>query len=174
MRATTLLNFLLRLPGTFAVDPGRWQLDSGNGEALVTVRLSRKRLVCPLCTYATGHRYDTRDVDSSWRHLDLAGRVCRVQVRRRRLRCPTHGVRVEGVPFARPGSGFTRDFEDLVTWLVTKTDKTTVCVFARTCVAHRGGDRASASPPTSSTPTGSRGWWRSVSMRFPGASTTNT
>jgi transposase len=122
---------LLRLPGTFACDPGRWQFDSGNGDALVTVRMSRKRLVCPLCTYATRHRYDTRDVDSSWRHLDLAGRVCRVQVRRRRLRCPTHGVRVEGVPFARPGSGFTRDFEDLVTWLVTKTDKTTVCAFAR-------------------------------------------
>jgi transposase len=97
----------------------------------VALRLSRKVLVCPLCTYATGHRYDTRDVDSSWRHLDLAGRVCRVSVRRRRLRCPEHGVRAEGVPFARPGSGFTRDFEDLVAWLVTKTDKTTVCAFAR-------------------------------------------
>jgi hypothetical protein len=36
------------------------------------------------------------------------------------------------VPFARPGSGFTRDFEDLVAWLVTKTDKSTVCSFART------------------------------------------
>ena len=37
----------------------------------------------------------------------------------------------EGVPFARPGSGFTRDFEQLVAWLVTKTDKMTVCRFAR-------------------------------------------
>jgi transposase len=131
VRATTLLNFLLRLPGTFACDAGRWRLDSGDGDALVTVRLSRKLLVCPLCTFSTPHRYDTREVDSSWRHLDLAGRVCRVQVRRRRLRCPEHGVRAEGVPFARPGSGFTRDFEDLVAWLVTKTDKTTVCRFTR-------------------------------------------
>jgi transposase len=131
VRATTLLNFLLRLPGALACDPGRWQLADSGGEALVTVRLSRKLLVCPLCRYATRHRYDTRDVDSTWRHLDLAGRVCRVRVRRRRLRCPEHGVRVEGVPFARPGSGFTRDFEDLVAWLVTKTDKSTVCAFAR-------------------------------------------
>lgn len=28
----------------------------------------------------------------------------------RRLTCPSHGVRIEGVPFARPGSDFTRDF----------------------------------------------------------------
>jgi transposase len=40
-------------------------------------------------------------------------------------------VLAEGLPFARPGSGFTRDFEQLVAWLVTKTDKTTVCTFAR-------------------------------------------
>ena len=53
-------------------------------------------------------------------------------LRRRRLRCPEHGVRTEGVPFARDGSGHTRDFEDLVAWLVTKTDKTTVAGFART------------------------------------------
>jgi transposase len=47
------------------------------------------------------------------------------------VRGPEHGVRAEGMPFARPGSGFTRDFEDLVAWLVTKTDKTTVCRFTR-------------------------------------------
>ncbi|MGH3750841.1 MAG: ISL3 family transposase [Micromonosporaceae bacterium] len=70
-------------------------------------------------------------MDSWWRHLDLGGRVCRIGVRRRRLRCPAHGVRAEGVGFARPGSRFTRDFEQLVAWLVTKTDKTTICAFAR-------------------------------------------
>jgi transposase len=44
----------------------------------------------------------------------------------RRLRCPTHGILVEGVPFARPGSRFTTDFEDLIAYLATKTDKTTI------------------------------------------------
>ena len=38
---------------------------------------------------------------------------------------------VEAVDFARPGSGFTTDFEDLVVWLATKTDKSTVSVFCR-------------------------------------------
>jgi transposase len=40
-------------------------------------------------------------------------------------------VVTEAVDFARPGSRFTRDFEDLVVWLVTKADKTTVAAFAR-------------------------------------------
>ena len=49
----------------------------------------------------------------------------------RRLDCPTHGVRTEGVPFARAGARFTRDFEDLVAFLATKTDKTTITRLAR-------------------------------------------
>lgn len=131
MRATTLLNSLVGLPGVAAVDPGSWQVEPGGGEIVVRVRLTRWLLVCPECSYTTAHRYDTREVDSSWRHLDCGGRVCRIKVRRRRLRCPEHGVLAEGVPFARPRSGFTRDFERLVAWLVTKTDKTTICTFAR-------------------------------------------
>jgi transposase len=131
VRATTLLNRLLTLPGVAVVDPGSWQVEPGGGEICVRVRLTRRLLVCPECSHATAHRYDTRDVDSSWRHLGLCGRVCRIRVRRRRLRCPEHGVIAEGVGFARPGSGFTRDFEQLVAWLVTKTDKTTICAFAR-------------------------------------------
>lgn len=49
----------------------------------------------------------------------------------RRLRCPTHGVRVEQVPFARSRSGFSRDLEDLVVYLATKTDKTTITRLSR-------------------------------------------
>ena len=127
MRASTLLNAVLELPGVRVSKAA-----VVGGEVRVTVRLRRRRLGCPRCGFSTRHRYDTRDVDSSWRHLDMAGRVCRIQLRRRRLRCPEHGVRTEGVPFARDGSGHTRDFEDLVAWLVTKTDKTTVAGFART------------------------------------------
>ena len=49
----------------------------------------------------------------------------------RRLVCPAHGVRVEAVPFARYHSGFSRDFEDLIAFLATKTDKTTISRLAR-------------------------------------------
>ncbi len=126
MRASTLLNAVLELPGVRVRDAAVVE-----DVLWVTASLRRRRLQCPWCVFETRHRYDTRAVDSSWRHLDMGGRVCRIRLRRRRLRCPEHGVLAEGVAFARPGSGHTRDFEDLVAWLVTKTDKTTVSGFAR-------------------------------------------
>lgn len=40
-----------------------------------------------------------------------------------RLVCPDHGVVVEQVPYASYGARLTRDVDDLVAWLATKTDK---------------------------------------------------
>ncbi|MGH3721284.1 MAG: transposase family protein [Pseudonocardiaceae bacterium] len=171
MRAPTLLNRLLVLPGVVAVDPGFWLVESGGGVVGVRCRLTRRLLVCPDCSFAAAHRYDTRDVDSSWRHRDLGGRVCRVRVRRRRLRCPEHGVRAEGVSFARSGSGFTRDFERLVAWLVTKTDKATMCAFARIAWRTVGAicERVSG---MCWIPSGCRGWLVSGWVRSRGRSIT--
>ncbi|MFF0284581.1 ISL3 family transposase, partial [Rhodococcus aetherivorans] len=126
VRATTLLNRLLCLPNAAVRD-----VEITGDRVLVEVRPQRRRMRCPRCAFTTTHRYDTRDVDSSWRHLDLGGRICVLTLRRRRLRCTEHGVLAEAVDFARPGSGFTRDFEDLAVWLVTKCDKTTVATFCR-------------------------------------------
>ena len=47
-----------------------------------------------------------------------------------RLRCPSHGVFVEAVPFARAGAHLPRDLDDLLAWLATRMDKTSV---ARLC-----------------------------------------
>lgn len=125
MRATTLLNQVLTLPKTTVRD-----VELGD-VVTVWVRPQQRVMSCPHCDFRTRHRYDTRAVDSSWRHLDLGGRVCVLKLRRRRLRCPEHGVLAESVPFARPGSGFTRDFEELAVWLATKCDKKAVAAFCR-------------------------------------------
>src|SRR5665811_1707030 len=86
---------------------------------VVTVRLRSRRLACPLCRFTTKARYDLRTVASSWRHLDLGRWRLQIRAELARLDCPTHGVLTQGVPFARAGSRFTRDFEDLVGWLAT-------------------------------------------------------
>lgn len=126
MRASTLLNRVLGLSKVTVREVG-----IVGGRLLVWVRPQRRSLACPHCGFTTRHRYDTRDVDSAWRHVDVAGWVCVIRLRRRRLACPEHGVLAEAVDFARPGCGFTRDFEDLAVWLATKTDKTTVARFCR-------------------------------------------
>ena len=49
----------------------------------------------------------------------------------RRLRCPDCGVRLEPVPWARPGAQHTRDFEDVVAWLAQQMAKTPIAGLLR-------------------------------------------
>jgi transposase len=98
VRVTTAFSRLLRLTGVWVK-----QVHFERDRVVVFVALRRKRLVCPLCEYSTRARRDTRSVDTVWRHLDLGTWRLEIHARRRRLRCPEHGVRAEGVPFARPG-----------------------------------------------------------------------
>lgn len=127
MRVTTAFHRLLGLSGVAVRG-----VSFGDDTVIVEIGLRRRRLSCPLCSFSTRARYDTRAVSATWRHLDFGH--WRVQLRAprlRRLRCPTHGVRVEAVPFARHRAGFTRDLEDLVAFLATKTDKTTITRLSR-------------------------------------------
>jgi len=126
MRVTSAFSRLLRLPGVWVK-----QVVFEPDRVLVTVALRRCRLHCPKCSYCTRHRENRQHHDSVWRHLDLGRWRLEVHARLRRLRCPEHGVHVEGVPFARAGARFTRDFEDLVAWLATKTDKSATCRLTR-------------------------------------------
>jgi transposase len=127
VRAATLLNRLLELPGIRVEGVSL----PGEGRLVLDVALRRRALTCPLCGWRTRNRYDTRQSPSWWRHLDFGSAVVVVRAELRRLDCPHHGVVVEGVPFARHRSGFTRDFEDVTAFLTTKTDKTTIARFLR-------------------------------------------
>lgn len=126
MRVSTAFSRLLRLKGVW-VKTVRFEPDG----VVVGVALRRRRLVCPECAFSTPHRHDVREAQSVWRHLDLGVWRLEIRARLRRLSCPVHGVRTEGVPFARTGSGFTRDFERLVAYLATRTDKSTICRLLR-------------------------------------------
>ncbi len=126
MRVSAAFSRLLRLDGVW-VKTVRFEA----ARVVIGVALRRRRLCCPNCEYTTRHRHDLRPVDSVWRHLDLGVWRLEIHARLRRLVCPTHGVRVEGVPFARARAGFTRDFEQLVAWLATRTDKTAICRLVR-------------------------------------------
>jgi len=168
VRVTAAFNRLLALPGTtvreVSFEPAR---------ITVTVALRRRRLVCADCQYSSRARYDTRTVDSSWRHLDLGRCRLVITARLRRIDCPTHGVRTEGVPFARPESGFTRDFEDLVAWLATRMDKTAVTQLVRIAWQTVGAICARV-VADGLTPTVSTSGSRSASTRSLGARATAT
>ena len=126
MRVTSVFKRLMDLPGITVTDV-QFSADA----VVVDVRLRSRRLRCPRCEFTTRSRYDTRAESSTWRHLDLGAWRLRVRADLRRLCCPVHGVITQGVPFARPGSRFTRDFGDLVGWLATTMDKTALARLVR-------------------------------------------
>ncbi len=128
MHATTLVKQILGLKGVVISE-----VSLSQGEIVVKLKLTRTKLVCPNCNYSTYFRYDTRTVNSRWRHMDMGVRQTWLYCQLRRLKCPSHGVITESVPFARPvsESRFTRDFEHLVAWCTSKMDKTTVTKLTR-------------------------------------------
>ena len=66
-----------------------------------------------------------------WRALDLGSLRAYVEAEIGRVSCPEHGVVIEHVPWAAPGSGFTRAFEDQVAWLAVECSKSAVAVLMR-------------------------------------------
>jgi transposase len=118
VRVTTAFKRLIDLSGISVAE-----VDFQPAQVVVTVRVRSHQLACPLCEYTARARYDRRSVASTWRHLDLGRWRLQIRADLARIQCPTHGVRTQGVPFARPGSRFTRDFEDLTGWLATTMDK---------------------------------------------------
>jgi len=112
VRVTTALNRMLRLPGASVID-----VSFGGEGVIVTVRLRRRRRVCARCGQTGrrlrlhGHRV------KRWRHFDLGASRCFIECELRRLWCPDCGAQFEAVPWARPGSRYTRDFEDVLAWL---------------------------------------------------------
>lgn len=76
----------------------------------------RERLRCPICG-ARCDAYDRKASPRRWRALDIGQSMCFLEFSPCRVRCREHGVHVEGVPWARPRSRFTRPFEDWVAWM---------------------------------------------------------
>jgi transposase len=111
VRVTTAFKRLLRLPGASVIDVSF----TGDG-VVVSVRLRRRRRVCSACGQTGRLEIHDRRV-KRWRHLDLGASRCFVECELRLLRCRDCGVRLEAVPWARPGAHHTRDLEDTVAWL---------------------------------------------------------
>ena len=111
MRVTTAFKRLLDLPGASVIEVGF----TADG-VVVTVRLRRRRRVCSSCGQTGRLEIHDRRV-KRWRHLDLGASRCWIECELRLLRCSDCGVRLEAVPWARPGAHHTRDFEDTVAWL---------------------------------------------------------
>lgn len=128
MRVATLFKRLLRLGRERVV---RVELVEGEDERVIVeiARPAGRRMRCPGCGHTTRATYD-RAV-RSWRHLDALRTRVELRCEVRRIDCPACGVVAEEVPWARPGSRFTRAFEDTCAFLVRDAPKTVVARLMR-------------------------------------------
>lgn len=120
MRARTLLRTVLGLKQT-RITGVRFGPTGLEVEVAPTTRVP----LCSGCMCRVRRIYDRRR--RQWRHLDVGGMEAVLVYEQRRVDCARCGVRVELVPWAEPGSRFTRDFEDQVAYLAQVMDQTTVC-----------------------------------------------
>jgi transposase len=93
---------------------------------IATVKPTSPKARCPKCGRCRPG-YDRREEPRRWVHLSIGSFTFILEYAPRRVDCPTCGVLVEKVPWARHDCRFTRDFEEMVAYLAQTTDKTSVC-----------------------------------------------
>jgi transposase len=119
MRATSVLRTLLALHHLRVI-----AFEFNDEGLIIDVAPSHRVARCSGCDRKCHRVHDRRP--RSWRHLDLGGIRTDLRYELRRVRCPSCGVRVEAVPWAAAGSGFTLPFEAHTAYLAQRSDRTTV------------------------------------------------
>lgn len=86
---------------------------------------------CPIC-----HRKCPKDglsvrENREWRSLDFGAIPVHLKSSTQRIKCPVHGSVVADIPWAYPGSRFTKDFDLTVGWLAVYLPKSAVAEYMR-------------------------------------------
>lgn len=130
--ADTLLKKALNVNGMVVESHRFYDDDHGVKHLRMTARPNAWHLNdCPFC-----HRrlpgYDAPAKNLKvWRALDFGGILVEIEYRTHRVKCPEHGVVTADVPWAYPGSSFTRDFDLTVAWLAKYLPRSAVSSYMR-------------------------------------------
>lgn len=130
--ANTLCKKLLNVKTAVVIGHEFYQDADGVNHLRIKARPNRRHENdCPLC-HKRCRRYDSQsDLPRIWRSLDWGGTLVEVEAYTHRIQCPVHGVLVADVPWAYPGSGFTKDFDLTVGWLAVYLPRSTVSEYMR-------------------------------------------
>lgn len=130
MNANDLLTLGLGLTEPWKVVGQALDLEKQPSELRLEVEADRgSTYPCPECE-APCKAHDFKEF--TWRHLNFFQHHCLIQARVPRVKCPEHGVHRVNVPWARPGSGFTLLFEQVVMTLAREMPVATIARFVST------------------------------------------
>ena len=127
MRVSRAFSRLLRLDGIWVR-----QVQFFTDRVVVRVALRRRRLICPLCAYSTPHRHNQQARSSRPGGISTSGSGgSRSAPSCVGLSVPSTGSGSRASRSRGTAPGSPRDFEQLVAWLATTTDKTTITRLVR-------------------------------------------
>ena len=130
MNANDLLTLGLGLTAPWKVVGQTLDLEKQPGELRLEVEADRGSMYpCPECQ-APCKAHDFKEF--TWWHLNFFQHHCLIRARVPRVKCPEHGIRRVNVPWARPGSGFTLLFEQVVMTLAREMPVATIARFVGT------------------------------------------
>ena len=129
--ANTLCSEIINVKGTVVTNHEIYHDSFGVKHLRIHVRPNKWHdNDCPIC-----HRKCNRDGASSeartWRSLDFGEIPVELVSQTHYIFCPEHGRHVADVPWAYPGSHFTKAFDLTVGWFAQYLSKTTICDFMR-------------------------------------------
>lgn len=87
--------------------------------------------VCPHCHSAVKFYDYISSKEKIWRTLDFNGIIIELAYRVPRIKCPEHGVVTAEVPWAFPGSKFSKDFDMMVAFLSMAMSKKAISELMR-------------------------------------------
>jgi len=118
MNDLRLLSLGLNLAAPWRIEDADLDLSVNPHHLRIDVTADRgARYPCPRCgELCPAHDFN----DFAWQHLNFFQHTCTIHARVPRVKCAEHGVHRAEVPWARPQSGFTLLFEEMMIALARK------------------------------------------------------
>lgn len=111
MKETELIHIALMLTPPWLVSECRFDVNQKRLDIYLDF-VKGSQFSCPTCKRSGCAVHDTER--KSWRHLNFFQHETYLHARIPRVKCPECGVRLDSVPWARDGSGFTLLFESFI------------------------------------------------------------
>lgn len=130
--ANTLCKKLLNVKEAVILGHDFYSDDEGVKHLRIKARPSFwHRNKCPFCgRKCSGYDHATLN-NKVWRGLDWGGILVEIEAATNRVNCPEHGIVTASVPWAYPGSSFTKEFDLTVAWLATYLPRSAVSNYMR-------------------------------------------
>ena len=128
----TLIKNLLNVKYTVVEGAKNYTDGRGVKHLRVKARPDKKHQYrCPFCgKKCPKDGRSSKDV-RVWRGLDFGSVLVEIESETQRIKCPKHGSIVADVPWAYPGSHFTKDFDLTVGWLAVYLPRNAVAEYMR-------------------------------------------